>query len=97
MDAATSDVLFADRPPLARAATVVSEQDAPLDDFAELRERAEALLAEGRPISRTGDWLGYRLVPSSIEFWQGSPDRLHRRLRYERGADGGWTVLGLQP
>jgi dihydrophenazinedicarboxylate synthase len=97
VDPAASDALFADRPPAARAATVVSRQDEPLDDLAELRDRAEALLADGRPIAREDDWLGYRLVPSSIEFWQGSPDRLHRRLRYERSAAGEWTVRGLQP
>lgn len=97
LDPAASDALFADRPPAARAATVVSRQDEPLDDLPELRARAEALLADGRPIARSDDWFGYRLVPSSIEFWQGSPDRLHRRLRYERRADASWTVAGLQP
>ncbi|MBN9633348.1 MAG: pyridoxal 5'-phosphate synthase [Actinobacteria bacterium] len=97
LDPAASDALFADRPPAARAATVVSRQDAPLGDLAELRDRAQALLADGRTIAREPDWLGYRLVPSAIEFWQGSPDRLHRRLRYERSAAGDWAVRGLQP
>lgn len=97
LDAAASDALFADRPPSARAATVVSRQDEPLGGLPELRERAESLLADRGPIPRPREWLGYRLAPSSIEFWQGSPDRLHRRLRYERRASGGWIVLGLQP
>lgn len=97
LDPAASDALFADRPPAARAATVVSRQDAPLGDLAELRDRAQALLADGRTIAREPDWLGYRLVPSSIEFWQASPDRLHRRLHYERSAAGDWAVRGLQP
>lgn len=96
LESAASDALFADRPPAARAATVVSEQDAELGDLGVLRARAEAL-AGGAPIARPDDWSGYRLVPSAIEFWQGSPDRLHRRLRYERAADGAWRVHGLQP
>ncbi|MEN2741738.1 pyridoxal 5'-phosphate synthase [Microbacterium sp. X-17] len=97
LEADASDALFADRPPAARAATVVSEQDAALDDLAVLRARAESLAAAGAPIARPADWWGYRLVPSSIEFWQGSPDRLHRRLRYERADGGAWSVRGLQP
>lgn len=97
LDAAASDALFADRPSAARAATVVSRQDDPLDALEPLRARAEALVVEGAAIPRPADWWGYRLVPSSIEFWQGSPDRLHRRLRYERAASGAWTVRGLQP
>jgi pyridoxamine 5'-phosphate oxidase len=97
LDAAASDALFADRPPAARATTAVSQQDRPLDDLRRLHQRAAALLADGRPIDRPDDWFGYRLVPRAIEFWQGRPDRLHRRLRYERQPGGAWSVLGLQP
>jgi pyridoxamine 5'-phosphate oxidase len=38
------------------------------------------------------------VVPRSVEFWQGRPDRLHDRLRYRRAAgDGDWTVERLAP
>ena len=97
LDADASDSLFADRTPAARAATVASRQDDALDDFDSLHRRADELLAEGVPIARPADWWGYRVVPSTIEFWQGSPDRLHRRLRYERDTAGHWSVRGLQP
>jgi pyridoxamine 5'-phosphate oxidase len=36
-------------------------------------------------------------VPSSIEFWQGRPNRLHDRLRYTRIGDSGWRVERLAP
>ncbi|MFA1543404.1 pyridoxamine 5'-phosphate oxidase [Actinomadura monticuli] len=49
-------------------------------------------------------WGGYRVVPESIEFWQGRRDRLHDRMRYRRdvlagGADdfGEWTAERLSP
>lgn len=46
-------------------------------------------------------WGGYRLVPESIEFWQGRPDRLHDRIRYRRRPTPGdgdeWVVERLSP
>ncbi|MGH3872644.1 MAG: pyridoxamine 5'-phosphate oxidase [Pseudonocardiaceae bacterium] len=42
-------------------------------------------------------WGGVRIRPVSVEFWQGRPDRMHDRLRYQIGADGRWTVVRLAP
>lgn len=96
LGAAESDALFAGRGREARAATVVTEQDAPLTDLDELRAAARDVLAAEGPIGRPEHWSGYRLVPEVVEFWHGSPDRLHRRLRYDRSG-GGWSVVRLQP
>ncbi|WP_416651031.1 pyridoxamine 5'-phosphate oxidase [Candidatus Pseudothioglobus sp. Uisw_086] len=41
-------------------------------------------------------WGGYRVVPRSIEFWQGRESRLHDRLIYER-KDNGWDISRLSP
>ena len=41
-------------------------------------------------------WGGYRVVPESIEFWQGRESRLHDRLIYER-KDNVWDVSRLSP
>ncbi|NBC12601.1 MAG: pyridoxamine 5'-phosphate oxidase [Gammaproteobacteria bacterium] len=41
-------------------------------------------------------WGGYRVVPSSIEFWQGRESRLHDRFRYTREPDG-WRIERLAP
>jgi len=34
-----------------------------------------------------GDWVLWRIVPSWIEFWQGSTDRRHTRIVYTREGD----------
>ena len=41
-------------------------------------------------------WGGYRVVPSSVEFWQGRENRLHDRFLYVR-SNGGWNVERLAP
>jgi len=41
-------------------------------------------------------WGGYRVVPSTIEFWQGRENRLHDRFVY-RKEGGTWAVERLAP
>ena len=42
-------------------------------------------------------WGGYRLVPATIELWQGRTNRLHDRFRYARQGDGSWLIERLAP
>jgi pyridoxamine 5'-phosphate oxidase len=41
-------------------------------------------------------WGGFRVVPSSFEFWQGRTSRLHDRFQYSRDKDA-WKVERLAP
>ena len=41
-------------------------------------------------------WGGYRVIPESIEFWQGRDSRLHDRFIYQR-LDDGWNINRLSP
>lgn len=41
-------------------------------------------------------WGGYRIIPTSIEFWQGRPNRLHDRIRYTK-TDNEWLIERLSP
>jgi pyridoxamine 5'-phosphate oxidase len=45
-------------------------------------------------------WGGYRVVPVTVEFWQGRPNRMHDRLRYRRphsDETDKWVVERLSP
>ena len=51
------------------------------------------------PVPTPPFWGGFRVTPSTIEFWQGRTARLHDRLRYRRADDdaGQWIVERLSP
>jgi dihydrophenazinedicarboxylate synthase len=89
-----SDALFAERPAAGRATTVASDQGAALSDPETLRSKADKL--DGEELHRPPNWGGFRLDPDLIEFWHGSPTRLHRRLLYIKG-EAGWSHRRLQP
>lgn len=88
---------FRARPRGHQLAAWASEQSSPVPDRAALEAayaRAEERFGDEVPVP--GHWTGYRLVPRSVELWQGRPDRLHDRLRYR--LDGGrWTLERLAP
>jgi pyridoxamine 5'-phosphate oxidase len=95
-----SDSYFATRPRGAQVGAVASPQSAVLhgrDQLDALRARAEESHPGGEPIARPAHWGGLRVVPESVEFWQGRADRLHDRLRYRREGDREWVVERLAP
>jgi pyridoxamine 5'-phosphate oxidase len=71
---------------------VVSSRDA-------LEQRVASLAAEhaDSELPIPAHWGGFRIEPSMFEFWQHREDRLHDRLRYTPGADGGWLIERLAP
>ena len=68
----------------ARGVVVGASSD---DTAADLAARSEAARAGVDP----QDWRLWRLVPSRVEFWQGSPDRRHVRIVYTHHA-GTWQL-----
>jgi dihydrophenazinedicarboxylate synthase len=66
-----------------------------LEDPDALRQAADSLAAD-EPVRRPARWGGWRLDPDLVEFWHGSPDRLHRRLLYIKG-ERGWQHRRPQP
>ncbi len=94
-----SDALFAARPRESQLASMASEQSQPIDSRAAIERRVVELTRElegTEVLTRPSWWGAVRVVPRSIEFWQGRSSRMHDRLRYT-ATPGGWSIERLQP
>ncbi len=98
VSAEESDAYFQSRPLLSRLGAIASEQSRPIANRQALENRfAQVKEQYGDHPTRPAHWGGYRLVPDSIEFWQGRSSRLHDRILYTRQEQASWQIQRLQP
>ncbi|MFF9341440.1 MULTISPECIES: pyridoxamine 5'-phosphate oxidase [unclassified Streptomyces] len=90
---------FRTRPHGSQLGAWASEQSSVIASREELLARYEELAARypgSEQVPVPPEWGGFRVVPETVEFWQGHENRLHDRLRYVREG-GSWRVERLAP
>lgn len=65
-------------------------------DYLEKRFSEFKTKFRGKDVPLPPSWGGYRIIPSSFEFWQEGKHRLHDRLLYSFSTNG-WKISRLSP
>ena len=94
-----SDGYFESRPRGSQLGALASDQSKVVESREKLDEKLKKLEKkfENKEIPRPKHWGGYMIRPSSIEFWQGRPNRMHDRIRYTLQEDYDWKKERLAP
>jgi pyridoxamine 5'-phosphate oxidase len=98
--AAEADAYFATRPRLAQIGAWASKQSAPLESRMAFEKAVAVAMAKYAigTVPRPPYWLGYRVRPLVMEFWQDRPYRLHDRVEFRRAAiTEPWRKTRLYP
>jgi pyridoxamine 5'-phosphate oxidase len=93
-----SAAYFGSRPRGSQLGAWASKQSLPLEDPNVMHERFKKYDRKfgGGDVPWPDFWGGYRVVPHTMEFWQGRLNRLHDRVLYKK-ENGNWTCSRLYP
>lgn len=98
ISAEESDDYFYSRPEGSRIGAWSSPQSRVIKDRSVIEENVKqytSKFSDGN-IPRPDHWGGYRVIPETIEFWQGRPSRLHDRILYTADQNN-WVIQRLAP
>jgi pyridoxamine 5'-phosphate oxidase len=97
---AEADAYFHGRPLQSRLGAWASQQSRPLESRLALEAAVAkyALKFALGEVPRPDYWVGYKILPLTIEFWSDGAFRLHDRIAFRRAAlNAAWTKERLYP
>jgi pyridoxamine 5'-phosphate oxidase len=96
---AETEEYFASRPRGSQLGAWASPQSQVLPDRAAVEDGLAAAVErfDDGPVPPPPHWGGFRVLPETVEFWQGRSSRLHDRLRFRRTREGSWILERLAP
>jgi pyridoxamine 5'-phosphate oxidase len=94
-----SDGYFESRPDGSKLGAIVSNQSEVISSRTVLEDKLKQLEKDfqRKEIPRPDFWGGFLVKPVEVEFWQGRPNRLHDRIRYQLQDDFSWKIDRLSP
>jgi pyridoxamine 5'-phosphate oxidase len=89
---------FLSRPRGSQLGAWVSQQSSVVSSRSLLEAKLEEMKQKfaNKDVSLPSFWGGFRVVPRTVELWQGRPNRLHDRFMYTRSGTG-WNIDRLAP
>ena len=100
VDNKTADDYYNSRAYESRIGAWASKQSSFLENRSELLENMEIFRKkynDKENVPRPSHWSGWRLKPSSIEFWLDGENRIHERLKYISDENNIWVKKLLSP
>ena len=100
VDNKTADDYYNSRAYESRIGAWASKQSSFLENRSELLKNMEVFRKkynDKENVPRPSHWSGWRLKPSSIEFWLDGENRIHERLKYISDENNIWVKKLLSP
>ena len=76
-----------------KQSSVLNNRDELLNSIEEYKKKYN----NKETVPRPDYWSGWKLVPTSMEFWLDGDSRIHERLKYIKNDKGNWTKSLLSP